>query len=211
MLEIICVIWLWKVNGRNAILRGQRPGKYRALTLGLWFGLEILGSLSGILVAGAMRPGSDPMFLAYFLGITGAAIGGILSYQIAKNAPQGDYRPEGMYPPTGQFLPEQGWNLPQEGRLTNPATIRIVEETGGYAGGRDAFFLNGYPVCMLAPGSEYTFTTPFVKNILTIGQPTRPMGDRDTEVHFIAAEGGSIEVHASAGRLLPQQFQNYTS
>ena len=47
MLEIICLIWLWRVNGKHAIERGQNPKKYRALTLGLWFGLEFTGTFVG--------------------------------------------------------------------------------------------------------------------------------------------------------------------
>ena len=48
MLEIICLIWLWRVNGKHAIERGQNPKKYRALTLGLWFGLEFTGTFVGV-------------------------------------------------------------------------------------------------------------------------------------------------------------------
>lgn len=209
MLEVICLIWLWKVNGRNALAHGQKPGKYRALTLMLWFGLEIMGSMMGALMADIISPGSDSMMLAYMFGIVGAAIGGMLSYQLAKHSPQGDFKPEEMY---GQLYGQQWGNLhQQEGYLMNPATIRIVEEAGGYEDAGDVFFLNGYPVCSLAPGNEYTFVTQYVKNVLTIGRPTQTMGDSAHEVHFVAAENGYIEVHARAGELLPQEFKNYTS
>ena len=35
MLEIVCLIWLWRVNGKNAAANGQSPRKYRIMTT-LW-------------------------------------------------------------------------------------------------------------------------------------------------------------------------------
>lgn len=192
MIEIICVILLWKINGNNAIARGRKPGKYRALTLGLWFGLEILGSMVGVMMAGYINPDANPMALAYTFGIVGAAIGGMLSFQIAKRAPQGDFQQQALY-------------------LVTPATIKIIKEADAYDSTQDVFFLNGYPVCTLTPGTEYTFATQYIKNILTIGRPTQTMGDSEHEVHFVAADNGYIEIHARAGKLLPQEFKNYTS
>ena len=95
--------------------------------------------------------------------------------------------------------------------LFAPATIRIIEEEGGYTGGQDAFFLNGRPICSLRPGSEYTFTTYAKKNVLTIGRPTPELSDETTVLKFIAGEKGQIEIHACAGRLLPGKFSNYTA
>lgn len=43
MLEIVCLIWLWRVNGKNAAANGQSPRKYRIMTLALWFGMEFTG------------------------------------------------------------------------------------------------------------------------------------------------------------------------
>lgn len=213
-------MWLWKTNGRNAIARGQKPGKYRALTLGLWFGLEILGSMAGVILMSMISPDKNPLVGAYLLGVPGAAIGGLLSYQITKHAPQGNYIPDSMYMNqwNGQAWGEQQWENQQQneavqqmGYLAVPATIRIIEEPGGYTGAHDSFFLNGYPVCSLAPGNEYTFTTQYVKNVLTIGRPTQMQGNREYEVRFVAAENGFIEIHAEAGKLIPDKFTNYTA
>ena len=267
MLEIICLIWLWRVNGKHAIERGQNPKKYRALTLGLWFGLEFTGTFVGVWLMQLLNAGDNAFYGAYFLGIIGAAIGGFTSYWVAKKAPMGNYRPEDQ--PNGWNNQSGGWNQSQNGWdnqqngwnqnqnswdnqqngwnqnqngwnnqqngwnqnqnswdnqqnvwgqtqqepdcLFAPATIRIIEEEGGYTGGQDAFFLNGRPICSLRPGSEYTFTTYAKKNVLTIGRPTPESSDETTVLKFIAGEKGRIEIHACAGRLLPGKFSNYTA
>lgn len=239
MLEIICLIWLWRVNGKHAIERGQNPKKYRALTLGLWFGLEFTGTFVGAWLMQLLNAGDNAFYGAYFFGIIGAAIGGFTSYWVAKKAPMGNYRPEDQ--PNGWNNQSGGWNQSQNGWdnqqngwnqnqngwdnrqnvweqpqqepdcLFTPATIRIIEEEGGYTGGQDAFFLNGRPICSLRPGSEYTFTTYAKKNVLTIGRPTSESSDETTVLKFIAGEKGRIEIHACAGRLLPGKFSNYTA
>lgn len=239
MLEIICLIWLWRVNGKHAIERGQNPKKYRALTLGLWFGLEFTGTFVGAWLMQLLNAGDNAFYGAYFFGIIGAAIGGFTSYWVAKKAPMGNYRPEdqsnGWNNQSGGWNQSQngwdnqqnGWNQNQNGWdnqqnvwgqpqqepdcLFTPATIRIIEEEGGYTGGQDAFFLNGRPICSLRPGSEYTFTTYAKKNVLTIGRPTPEPSDETTVLKFIAGEKGQIEIHACAGRLLPGKFSNYTA
>lgn len=237
MLEIICLIWLWRVNGKHAIERGQNPKKYRALTLGLWFGLEFTGTFVGAWLMQLLNAGDNAFYGAYFFGIIGAAIGGFTSYWVAKKAPMGNYRPEDQ--PNGWNNQSGGWNQNQNSWdnqqngwnqngwdnqqnvwgqpqqepdcLFTPATIRIIEEEGGYTGGQDAFFLNGRPICSLRPGSEYTFTTYAKKNVLTIGRPTPELSDETTVLKFIAGEKGQIEIHACAGRLLPGKFSNYTA
>ena len=239
MLEIICLIWLWRVNGKHAIERGQNPKKYRALTLGLWFGLEFTGTFVGAWLMQLLNAGDNAFYGAYFFGIIGAAIGGFTSYWVAKKAPMGNYRPEDQ--PNGWNNQSGGWNQSQNGWdnqqngwnqnqngwdnqqnvwgqtqqepdcLFTPATIRIIEEEGGYTGGQDAFFLNGRPICSLRPGSEYTFTTYAKKNVLTIGRPTPEPSDETTVLKFIAGEKGQIEIHACTGRLLPGKFSNYTA
>ena len=237
MLEIICLIWLWRVNGKHAIERGQNPKKYRALTLGLWFGLEFTGTFVGAWLMQLLNAGDNAFYGAYFFGIIGAAIGGFTSYWVAKKAPMGNYRPEdqqnGWNNQSGGWNQSQngwdnqqngwnqnswdnqqnGWEQPQQEPdcLFTPATIHIIEEEGGYTGGQDAFFLNGRPICSLRPGSEYTFTTYAKKNVLTIGRPTPEPSDETTVLKFIAGEKGQIEIHACAGRLLPGKFSNYTA
>lgn len=128
MLEIICIIWLWRVNGKHAMERGQKPGKYRALTLGLWFGLEFIGTFLGIELMQILAPSANPIYGAYVLGIIGAAIGGLTSYQLVKRAPMGNYRPEedpNAYwnnQPNGFGQNQNGWNQntdPWNGQQSN--------------------------------------------------------------------------------------------
>ena len=111
MLEIICLIWLWRVNGKHAIERGQNPKKYRALTLGLWFGLEFTGTFVGAWLMQLLNAGDNAFYGAYVFGIIGAAIGGFTSYWIAKKAPMGNYRPEDQ--PNGWNNQSGGWNQSQ--------------------------------------------------------------------------------------------------
>ena len=111
MLEIICLIWLWRVNGKHAIERGQNPKKYRALTLGLWFGLEFIGTFVGVELMQILNLGDNAIYGAYALGIIGAAIGGFVSYWLAKKAPMGNYRPEDQ--PNGWNNQSGGWNQNQ--------------------------------------------------------------------------------------------------
>ena len=70
MLEIICLIWLWRVNGKHAIERGQNPKKYRALTLGLWFGLEFTGTFVGAWLMRLLNAGDNAFYGAYFLELS---------------------------------------------------------------------------------------------------------------------------------------------
>ena len=113
MLEIICLIWLWRVNGKHAIERGQNPKKYRALTLGLWFGLEFTGTFVGAWLMQLLNAGDNAFYGAYVFGIIGAAIGGFTSYWVAKKAPMGNYRPEDQ--PNGWNNQSGGWNQSQNG------------------------------------------------------------------------------------------------
>lgn len=79
------------MNGKHAIERGQNPKKYRALTLGLWFGLEFTGTFVGAWLMQLLNAGDNAFYGAYFFGIIGAAIGGFTSYWVAKKAPMGNY------------------------------------------------------------------------------------------------------------------------
>ena len=118
MLEIICLIWLWRVNGKHAIERGQNPKKYRALTLGLWFGLEFTGTFVGAWLMQLLNAGDNAFYGAYVFGIIGAAIGGFTSYWVAKKAPMGNYRPEDQ--PNGWNNQSGGWNQSQNGWDNQP-------------------------------------------------------------------------------------------
>ena len=77
MLEILALIYLCKKNAENASLRGRKPVGFIALTVLLWFGMEVLaGVIGGLADLGA---GVHPLAIAM------AALGGFLSYRAAKN------------------------------------------------------------------------------------------------------------------------------
>lgn len=85
MLEFFAVFSLCRVNRRNAIARGHKPGGFIALTIILWIVFEIIGFIIGALIF-------NSSYTALLLvGLPCAAIGGLISFLIAKNLPQGNY------------------------------------------------------------------------------------------------------------------------
>ena len=76
-MDIIYVMWLQYRNGKVAINRGHKPTKYRVITLVLCFGLEILGSIAGMLITLSQDPESQSLKWAYILGILGIVIGSV--------------------------------------------------------------------------------------------------------------------------------------
>jgi hypothetical protein len=86
MLEIFALYQLCKTNKKNVMEKGRRPGGYIGLTIGLWFGLELIGIVIG--VASGMEGGT------YLLGLLFAGMGGAIAYSIAKNvSPLGSQAP----------------------------------------------------------------------------------------------------------------------
>ena len=83
MLEIFGIVSLCKLNRRNAIARGRRPGLFIALTIILWVGMELLGFFVGSFLE--IEYGS--VFIAYGF----AGLGALGSFLIAKFAPKGNY------------------------------------------------------------------------------------------------------------------------
>ena len=87
MLEVFAVISLCRVNRRNALARGRKPGGFIALTIILWIVFEIIGMIVGTIILG-----SDNGYLTVLLiALPCAGLGGLISFLIAKNCPQGNY------------------------------------------------------------------------------------------------------------------------
>ena len=86
MLEIFGIIALCKLNKKNAIARGRRPGGYIALTISLWVGLEILGAFVAGIYSGITgnELGYGYLFFAYGF----AGIGALISFLCAKFGPK---------------------------------------------------------------------------------------------------------------------------
>lgn len=85
MLEIFAVISLCRVNRRNALARGHKPGGFIALTIILWIVFEIIGFIIGGVI---FNSGYTALLL---VGLPCAALGGLISFLITKNLPQGNY------------------------------------------------------------------------------------------------------------------------
>ena len=102
MIEIIVVILLARRNGQVVEAKGHSGTAYRWGTAGLWFGFEIVGFIIG---TSLMHPGRDEFYTVYFLfGLGAAAIGGLVSYLWANNAPAlapTGGMPTHMTPPSG--------------------------------------------------------------------------------------------------------------
>ena len=83
MLEVFGIMMLCKLNKKNAIARGRRPGGFIALTIILWVGMELLGFFLG----GFLEIEYGTVFLAYGC----AGLGALASFLIAKFGPKGNY------------------------------------------------------------------------------------------------------------------------
>lgn len=94
MLEFLAVFGLCKVNRRNAIARGRKPGGYIALTIVLWIVMEVIGVIVGTVLQYSLFGERDSSGLNLFILVIAygfAGIGALISFLCAKFAPQGDY------------------------------------------------------------------------------------------------------------------------
>ena len=82
MLEIIVLIFLTRQVGEIVEEKGRRSGWYKALTVVLWIGGEVIGAIVGLVVAEVTGSGQ---FLMYLCALVGAALGAVLAFVIAKS------------------------------------------------------------------------------------------------------------------------------
>lgn len=90
MLEILTLVYLGKSIKRMTTEKGLKSWKYILLMVLLWFGMEILGGIVGVMVLGMENMG----YLLFAYGF--AALGGYISYLVAKNAAAVHTAPEGI-------------------------------------------------------------------------------------------------------------------
>lgn len=84
MIEIILLIYLTRTVGNIIRAKNRKTGWYKFMVVGLWFGGEILGAITGGVIVGL----SDaPQAIIYLFALAGAAIGATVSYIIAKSVP----------------------------------------------------------------------------------------------------------------------------
>ncbi|MDR0593249.1 MAG: hypothetical protein LBG60_08365, partial [Bifidobacteriaceae bacterium] len=108
MLEIIAIMLLSNANSRAAKARGRSGGGAVGYTLGLWFGLEILGALIGAAAVSSQGP-----VLVYVFALIFALIGGGASWAIAHAGParvQPPWGAPGAYP--AAFPTQDAWPQP---------------------------------------------------------------------------------------------------
>ena len=94
MLEVFAVIGLCKLNSKNAIARGKRPGGFIALTIILWIVFEFIGAILGIIIFGR----DNNTFTIMFVALPCAALGGLISFLCAKFGPRGNYVDPSLQP-----------------------------------------------------------------------------------------------------------------
>ncbi len=217
MLDVIALILLWRINGANAAARGKSKRQYQFLTIILWFGFEMIGSMIGILIwPDAM---TNQMSLMYAVAVSAvfAILGGYLSYRFAKKGPIVESHNQERIRNSYEWNSRPGSysfnenNIYGGEMLSSPATVRIIDELGGNGAQQTFYYMNGQPVCALYPGMEAVLKTRYVKNIVTISSPDCDKADTKHGVRFIAAENGSVEIHSSSGEFIPELFKNYSS
>jgi hypothetical protein len=127
MIELLVVFALARHNGNVVEAKGQSGTMYRWLTAGLWFGCEFGGALIGAVMAGR---GAQLMDI-YPFALLGAALGGAISWVIARQVAPNPIRmwnPEFLTPPAG--LP--AWTQPDPAvppALVIPGNVELVVES----------------------------------------------------------------------------------
>jgi len=117
MLEFVVVYLLAKHNKKLLEDKGRSGTTYMWGTAAMWFGGEILGAIFISLVAGP----TTSFWFVYAGGLTGAVIGGLVAWQLAKRALGAPAwvpnamtpgtglpvwaQPNGALPPAAPFLP----------------------------------------------------------------------------------------------------------
>lgn len=82
MLEILVLLALTKRIGAIVEQKGYKSGRYKLLTVVLWFSGEILGAILGTAMASGS---SDAQCTVYIVAFMGAAAGAAIAYLIANN------------------------------------------------------------------------------------------------------------------------------
>lgn len=214
-MDIIYVIWQLYSNGKIAVSRGHKPMKYRLITAGLCFGLEILGSLAGLMITLTMNSESRSLKWVYMLSLLGIVIGSVWSRLIVCKAPVADrnipYRNDAHCGETCEEIYRRTGTCSYgtEGeQLTNPARIHVVNEYFWNDDAKELLFLNNIPICTLESGKECTFLSTSVKNIFSIGRPDYPADDTQHSIKFVAAENGNVEIVIKDGKIVTDRFKN---
>ena len=120
MLEVFAVIALCKLNRKNAIARGRRPGGFIALTIILWLVFEFIGAILGILIFGR----NNSTFTVMFVALPCAALGGLISFLCAKYGPKGNYVDPSLQP-VNFYSNNNGMPMYGTGAQYNPQQVPV--------------------------------------------------------------------------------------
>ena len=82
MIEIFVLVALANRIGKIVEAKGYKSGKYKWITVGLWFGGEIIGLVLGIALTGGDE---SVLGLVYIVALLGAAAGAVVAFLIANN------------------------------------------------------------------------------------------------------------------------------
>lgn len=186
MLEILAILWLSNANGRKAQSRGRKPGGFKALTIILWLGGELLGFLVGY-------NQTQETLTAYLYAIGFAIVGALLSRIIVSVVRPGTYRPAGGSP------------LPRAQTLMHPVTLTITREKS-FVGGMVpvSLRLNGGDIGDLKNGDSLKARTSFRQNILVA---TDRQGNEFPPLTFAVAEGMDAHIYFQGGKFLDDAHQ----
>jgi hypothetical protein len=173
MLEIFGLIFLCKGNRKRAEDRGRKGKVAIGYTLGLWFGMELIGAVIGFLLFGFSIG-------AYLLAFGFAVIGAFISWVISKSGVD--------TVPSMQLVFE----------LTNPCTVQVFRDESAFEQDAKFYFtLNNEGLGVLENGSMLTAYTNKQRNLLTAHNEDNPtLGD---SYSFAAVSGATVEIHSEAG------------
>jgi predicted lipid-binding transport protein (Tim44 family) len=99
MLEILALILLTGQIGKIVEAKGHKSGKYKWMTVGLWFGGEIAGLVVGLFLAILLGGDESAQCIIYIVALLGAIAGAVLAYVIAKNLQPAQISPSTNNPP----------------------------------------------------------------------------------------------------------------
>jgi membrane protein DedA with SNARE-associated domain len=91
MLEIFALIKMSQRIAEIAREKGRQPAWFVVMLLGFWFVGEVMGAISGVVIAMAFLGQKEPnMFVIWLPSVLGALLGSFCAFQIAKHlAPTG--------------------------------------------------------------------------------------------------------------------------
>jgi hypothetical protein len=136
VIEFLAVFWVARHNGQIAQAKGISPTRYQRGTAGLWFGMEALGVLLGVVVLGQRAPALG----LYTFGLVGAIGGAVLSTYWTDQAPPaaglqghavGAWNPTHVAPASGLYAWDSRDATQAPTAAIPPGTALVLSEVQG--------------------------------------------------------------------------------